>query len=695
MADKQYTPMTDSYFAVLPILELLPELERRVLDYGDYILRTGKLTQWRTAWESYNASELKIGLRYGGDRGQYKLIESNIFRSILTGLVSVICNQRPTFQPEAINNDHRSKSQDIVFDSVSNYYLKVKKLEDYYKLGTTYGLLFGETWLYQPWDANLGDVVDVVSGPMGQQPVKEGDVVFKIIYPMDMIRDYTRLDMQNDWYIIREYLNKWDLIAQRPDLKDDLMGLTIPTDLQRYRFGHIIDSQNSYFDLIPVYTFIHKKTPACPQGRVVQFIDSDTFILDTPLPYDDIPLYPMCPDIQPMQNFGSTMMTALIKLQYAYNKALSVILTNQMAFAVQNIVVDDATNIKPEQVIEGLNMIRTNLQKGVPQALQLCKTPEEVFQFMNLLETQMEKLSGLPSILRGTPPTGVESGTAMAFLQAQALVFNSPIQQAYISFLERSATGLFNVLKSFANTKRMITIAGTSKAQYAQEFSGKDLANISRVIVQAGNPATQTEAGRIQMAQDLMAKGLVSVKEYFEVIATGQLDPMIEGPEAQNMFITEENEILRQGGVCVAHPLDDHQLHIQQHHSILFDSQLRMQPNNPIITNVSNHIMNHAQFIIPGCTGLADPRLLAVLGIQVAMPPAPAPGQPEQPTPGPVANPQPAGHGAPPPHGKPGTATVGNNPVPVKTPVLPHNTSPQTANAAHQMGTAHMPMNRS
>ena len=67
---------------------------------------------------------------------------------------------------------------------------------------------------------------------------------------------------------------------------------------------------------------------------------------------------------------------------------------------------------------------------------------------------------GFLSILRGQPPTGVESGTAMAFLQAQALVFNSPIQQAYISFLERSATGLFNMLKSFANTKRMITIAG-------------------------------------------------------------------------------------------------------------------------------------------------------------------------------------------------------------------------------------------
>ena len=53
----------------------------------------------------------------------------------LPGLVSVICNQRPAFQPEAINDDHRSMSQDLIFDAVSNYYLKVKKLEDVYKQG--------------------------------------------------------------------------------------------------------------------------------------------------------------------------------------------------------------------------------------------------------------------------------------------------------------------------------------------------------------------------------------------------------------------------------------------------------------------------------------------------------------------------------------------------------------------------------
>src|SRR5258707_932930 len=174
---KTFGHQDEMYFANLPVEDLLQECERRTNDYQDYVLRTGKLTTWRTNWEMWMRSDMKIGIRFGGDRGQYKLIESNIYRSIVTGLVSTIANQRPSFQPEAINDDHKSMSQDLIFDSVSNYYLKVKRMEDAYKKGLTYGLVMGEGWLFEKWNADIGEVVDVVSNPQGKQvPIKEGDV---------------------------------------------------------------------------------------------------------------------------------------------------------------------------------------------------------------------------------------------------------------------------------------------------------------------------------------------------------------------------------------------------------------------------------------------------------------------------------------------------------------------------------------
>ncbi len=273
----------------------------------------------------------------------------------------------------------------------------------------------------------------------------------------------------------------------------------------------------------------------------------------------------------------------------------------------------------------------------------------------------------------------------MAFLQAQALVFNSPIQQAYISFLERSATGLFNMLKSFANTKRMLTIAGSSKSSYMGEFSGADLSNISRVIVSAGNPATRSEAGKLQIAQDLMAKGLIEdANQYFEVLATGELDPMTEGPEAENMLIIKENEQLRRAIPQVAAPWDNHKNHITQHFVIMMDPALRQKQNDPVFAATLNHIMSHAQFLFPGITAPTDPRLMGLMGNNVqGMTPPP---QPEQPTPQPVSNPLPAAG----PNGAPGPMP----PRPPHGPVLPRSTSPMVAGAAAQMGNAKLPQGK-
>ncbi len=216
------------------------------------------------------------------------------------------------------------------------------------------------------------------------------------------------------------------------------------------------------------------------------------------------------------------------------------------------------------------------------------------------------------------------------------------------------------------------------------EFSGDDLSNISRVIVSAGNPATRSEAGKLQIAQDLMAKGLIKdANQYFEVLATGELDPMTEGPEAENMLIIKENEQLRRGLPQVAAPWDNHANHINQHFVIMMDPALRQKQDDPVMAATMQHIMSHANFLFPGIQGPTDPRLMGLMGNNVQGLPQP---MPEQPTPGPVANPMPAAG----PQGGPGPAA----PRPPHPPVLPRQTSQLVANAASQMGNARMPQGK-
>jgi hypothetical protein len=228
-------------------------------------------------------------------------------------------------------------------------------------------------------------------------------------------------------------------------------------------------------------------------------------------------------------------------------------------------------------------------------------------------------------VIQGDPAANLKSGTALAFVAAQALTFISPLSRSYNSVMEQTWTGTVDILKEFATTPRMILISGLSNKSEAKEFSNTDLVDIDRVIVEAGNPLTQTLAGRIQMAQDLLQAGLLNKEEYMTVFQTGQLEPLYEFEKAELLRIREENEALQAGKSVKAMTTDNHPLDIKEHLIILSSPETRKNPdpNNQVIANTLAHIKEHLQF-----WHTMDPAIAALMNIP------PAPGMQGPPAPG-------------------------------------------------------------
>ena len=608
------TDRSGQYWASLSTEEIIAQLQAKVDDYRQYLLTSNKLALWKACWNQYYKAESRIGLSTGGDRSQYKILGANHYASLIQGLVSVVCQQNPAFEPVSINSDTKSMSQTLVAKSVLDYYMRVCQMPELFKDDTEIGHIFGEAFLYFRWNALLGQVVEVSKDQDGNdKPIYEGDIDIVKLNPMDVVRDYTRTDTKNDWFILVEYVNKWNLIAQRPDLKDEIIGETIGADLQRYRFGHMVDEQGEMDDLVPKYTFIHEKTPAMPAGRIVEYV-GDAVILDTGLPFDKVTVLRFTPSNVIQSNFGCTVATKLLPLQQAYDTLCSIIITNASNWGLGNIQIPLGTNVKIEQIVDGLNAIRVNAAAGEIKPLVMPSTPAEIFQMLDRIESMMEKIAGISAILRGQAPANLKSGTALAFMQAQSLVFNSSTQQSYISMVENSGTTIVNILKTFANSKRMITIAGKAKKTYMKYFDKNDLSNISRVMVNVGNPLTKTIAGKVQIAQDLLQGGLITTpQEYTQVLETGTLDPLLEGQTAELMLIRQENEEMSEGRIVTAIVTENHPLHIQEHKTVLSSPEAK---NNPeIVQNVLSHMMEHINLM-----QTADPRLLQMLGIQPLQP---------------------------------------------------------------------------
>jgi hypothetical protein len=135
-------------------------------------------------------------------------------------------------------------------------------------------------------------------------------------------------------------------------------------------------------------------------------------------------------------------------------------------------------------------------------------------------------------------------------------------------------------------------LAGKSNRSRLLQFKGDDLSNISRVTVEMGNPLSRTVAGKMQIAQDLLAAQLIKDPEqYITVATTGRLEPLVECDMSQLQLIKAENEELGEGRPQSALATDDHRLHIREHSVVLASPEARQDPN--VVANTLAHIQEH------------------------------------------------------------------------------------------------------
>jgi hypothetical protein len=260
-----------------------------------------------------------------------------------------------------------------------------------------------------------------------------------------------------------------------------------------------------------------------------------------------------------------------------------------------------------------------------PEAINFTSTPPEIFQFIAVIIMHMEYISGVNSVLRGQPEASLKSGRALALIAAQAIQFASPLIQSYTRLIEQNGTKALRILKTFADTPRIIALTGKHNVGLLKEFTGTtDLELVDCVKVQVGNAMSRTLAGRIEMADKLAEQGwLRNREEYFTVMTTGQLDSLIQAEEAQLRVVHEENELLMGGqAMHKASALDHHVLHIKEHHAVLNSTQARQDPM--LSTSVLAAVMEHMQM-------LWDPMMQEVqhvLGYETVVMPLPGMGQP-------------------------------------------------------------------
>lgn len=624
---EKYTPNNDQYFATLEGDELIGAIRHKIELFYDDVENMGIRDLIHRCYRAYYGGDLSKNsplfenakITSYGDSGQIMNLKLNHYRNLLKHTRQLSTAEKPAFVCRANNSDYKSQVQTVLGNGLIDYYMRELGMSASIGQAIENCLVQMEGWIHVPWDPSLGDIYEISTDG---QPIYTGDISFTAHALLDIARDVSLgHDDEHNWLAVRSKKNRWDLIAVNPDETENLLNAVLneedDTGIQDFANRKVSE------DLVDVWTFYHKKTPALPEGKMVQFC-GDALLINMDFPYDKIPLHRLTADRIINTPYGYSPAVDIVGGQEALNILTSTIMTNQGTHGLQNVWTRRGDKIEVNMLASGSKHFQSD---EMPKPLQLTSTSPEVFNFRREIIGDMQTLQGVPAAMRGNPEASLKSGSAIAIVVAQAVQFASLIDEGKDTLIGDVGTTVINHLQKFPKTERVAKLVGNFNRPFTKTFKSEDLSEINRVSVEKISPMSKTISGRAEIANQLLQQGMLeNSKQYMSVLMTGQLDPAIEGAQSELLNIRAENEALQNGEIIDVIMTENHKMHIKEHKSILENPEAKK--DGKLVTNTLAHIQKHINV-----WKATPPELLFILGFEPAPNfPAQMP-QPNQPQP--------------------------------------------------------------
>lgn len=657
----QISGSTEYFASTKDMTVLANAISEKIRVWRQYCSSTGLLSIWEKKLSNYYGRSIggntSQQVTRGGSQGELALIKVNDLHSLLQEQLVTVTSNRPAGVAKAENADTDSLKSARIGTALAEHYMTQSDFENKFVGAAEIALLCDESFLELFWDKAAGDPIAV--DPDTGLPEMSGDVVLRIHPSWNITRDPGFSVSNSRWNIITYRVNRFDAAANYPKFQEQIISASTKDNSVVIPFDFIPEDS----DAIQAHLLVHDRTSAAPNGRYSLMI-ADEIVLDSALPYKDYPIDRMAPADVIEGCTGYCPANDILALEEVTDALHSIIVTNEVTFGGQCLVGPDGANINVSDLAKGVRYFELPadmVDKLKP--LELVHTPQEIFNYINLLNEKKGRAVGSVSQVLAQQASQGASGSAMALIQSQSISYNSGIQRSYFRTLSSVMTKLMGILRTYADTPRVAKIIGKSKSSALKTFkyTGKDLNSISSIVYEMVNPVSQTFGGRLSMAQDLLKQGQVkSPKQYVNLVATGQPDVLMEDDEADGLLILEENEWLSDGKPFKAVITQIHADHIKSHTSQL---TLDAQADDPeFVTRCLTHIQEHINLWQQA--SVSNPGILMATGQQPLMPPPPPPGLP--PGGGPGMPSAPGGGPTPPPSGPGGPPQlVGDGTPPV------------------------------
>lgn len=605
---------------------LTSELNSKFNMINNYTTNRGIIARWYKSFYSYygyyySDPKARYGMGTTGPQGELTSVAINQYRNLIQHILALVTQNKISFDCIPENSDVDGRNASIVGNSLLEYiFEKSKYSQEIYRMAEI-GLIFGTSFVFPTWQINK----HLHGIDSDNQPIYSGDLSLKTFTPLDVLLEPFKERFEDqEWICCRQIVNRYDVINQFPHKKEEILRAMKVEDIQTFDPYFATDT-----DHIWIYTVYHKSTPALPLGRLTIWCGDNVILKDLqPNPYcqidpetflpimgTGIPAICFRPAVTYGSAWGHTPGFDLLPLQDVKNMLASTIASNQAVFGVQNLIVARGTNMDFADLGTGLRVMEVDFNPdlgpsmGAPSVLDLLKTPQEIFNYNNKIDEEMEKISGINGALRGTPPPQISSGTAMALLTTQAQTFNTTIEKSYIDCIQNIANQILRIMAKFMPYKDISKMVGIKDNYAIPSFKAVELSKIQTVKILTGNALSKSPAGRLTIAENMLNSGQITASEYIEVVNTGTIKNKVEDITAEEALIQYENQQMLQGKEVPVLLTDNPLKHILGHMVSLNHPDVRNDPQKQSI--IEAHIAKHQQNWV--VLGKQNPQLLALI----------------------------------------------------------------------------------
>jgi len=466
---------------------------------------------------------------------------------------------------------HDKQNAKLVKTLVDNRWYEVD-IDKYFRDQQKGSYIYGEAYLKTTWDSELGPehpaqerarekgislplfkdgkAVEGEDGEMLsiEKSVKIGDVRYDVTYPD---RVYFNLSA-NCWEDAMdcteiEYRAIEEVKIDYPELAMRIKKTS------GTKFDYESFEEKKLKTEIPIMTYWHKPTKYLPKGKKIVYT-YDVILEETDFPYSHGKLpYTRLTDIDVPSEFYARSFINLIRgLQRHYNNLASGVARNHgLASAPKWILPSGACSVKSL----GNEATIVEYKGGVPPRLEsMNPTHPEIFQYMDKLEENIQKISAVHGISRGAPPPSIRAGVALQFLDEQEHERENSAISKRNSAIREVARQTIALMGQFYKDEdeRLIHILGKDNGHLIKSFKMADFAKVHDVRIQNSSSLPDSKPAKIQTILDLNNgfPDLFSPEQIIDMLDLGvdkafkdQASTAVTAAESENESIMSQEEV--------------------------------------------------------------------------------------------------------------------------------------------------------